>query len=145
MNHLQQMFSLAMLDKTALITHSNSLETAIESNLLIALYLSLGAMGEDMGLTDEEVMANEGECNFIEKVVAFAPVVSRVAEIAVEGQITFPGVFLYEVVESYGAYLRKGGLNQTKAEQIEELLKQATDFFEEDFSFAADELHTILG
>lgn len=110
---------------------------------LIAAYLALGAMGADMEMTDEETMKHDGECMFVERVVGHVPLAAKVAELSITKQMAFPKVFVYDVVESFGDYLRKGGIDADKSAKVAKLVELATEFFEQDCGFMAPELMAL--
>ena len=120
-----------------------ALGNTMDNTMLLAAYLTLGAMGDGMALTEEEVMQYEGEHNFVSKVLAFTPMVRKVSEIAVQSGMEFPGVFLYDVVDGFGNYLRQQGLYETKEQQVEALVNLATTFFGESCDFMTPELLAV--
>ena len=68
-------------------------------------YLALGALREPM--SNEEIDNWGGECFFVEWVLMHQPMIQAVVKAAYGLDAEFPGVFLYEVVEEFGAWLRK--------------------------------------
>ena len=121
-----QMFNPALVasyDRAAEFDRSES-----EATPAYAAYLALGAMRQP--LSDKESNDFGGECFFVAWVVGHVPLIQAVVKTAYDNDIEFPGVFLYEVVEPFGAWLRTvGSIAFNDRDTKAELARLAVEFF----------------
>lgn len=106
-----------------------------------AAYLALGGLHEPYN--DDDMHWHGSESSFVDWVTGFTPQVEAIVATALDMDLVFPGVFLYEVVEEFGKYLRANP-SSTQDEYLLELVRLASAFFYRDNDNACRHLEDIL-
>lgn len=73
--------------------------------MLTAMYLAIGAKNSQHGLSDMVSRTNTSELDIMSEMVPHAEALEKVALHLIELGYDFPGVWLYEIVEPFGAAL----------------------------------------